>query len=64
MNKERYIVGLSMTEEGKELYVVVDSFHPLATQYLRYFTSRKRAEAECKRLNEEYRKDANNGGVL
>lgn len=57
MNKERYIVGISMTEEGKELYVVVDSFHPLATQHLRYFTARKRAEAECKRLNAEHRKE-------
>lgn len=56
MNKDRYIVELSMTEEGKALYVVVDSFHPLATQYLRYFSARKRAESECKRLNAEYRK--------
>lgn len=56
MKKERYIVGLSMTEEGKELYVVVDSWHPLATQHLRYFSARKRAEAECKRLNAEHRK--------
>jgi len=57
MSKERYVVGMSMTEEGKELYVVVDSFFPLATQYLRYFSARKRAEAECKRLNVEYRKE-------
>ena len=56
MKKERFFVGLSMTEEGKELYAVVDSHHPLATQYLRYFTARKRAEAECKRLNAEHRK--------
>lgn len=61
MKKERFIVGLSMTKDGKELYAVVDSHHPLATQYLRYFTARNRAEAECKRLNEEYRKNQNNG---
>lgn len=57
MKKERFIVGLSISEEGKELYVVVDSFHPLATQNLRYFSARKRAESECKRLNNEHRKE-------
>lgn len=53
---ERFIVGLSRSEEGEVLYAVIDSFHPLAIQYLRYFTARKRAEAECKRLNAEHRK--------
>lgn len=61
MNKARFIVGVTSTEDQKVLYVVVDSHHPLSTQYLRYFTARKRAEAECKRLNAEHRKEQTHG---
>lgn len=53
--KKRYRLALHATEDGKSLYIIYDSTKDIAQQLLvgkiKYFSNRRKAEAECKRLN-------------
>lgn len=53
--KDRFRLAIHTTEDGKDLYLIYDSTQDLAVQLLsrkiKYFSNRRKAEAEAKRLN-------------
>lgn len=53
--KKRYRLAIRATEDEKILYIIYDSTKDIAQQLLagkiKYYSNRRKAEAECKRLN-------------
>lgn len=50
-----YRIAIHTTEDGKDLYIIYDSTQDLHAQLLtgeiKYYSNRRKAEAECKRRN-------------
>jgi hypothetical protein len=53
--KDPYRLAIHTTEDGKDLYIIYDSTKDLHAQLLtgkiKYYSNRRKAEAECKRRN-------------
>ena len=53
--KDPYRLAIHTTEDGKDLYIIYDSTQDLHEQLLtgkiKYYSNRRKAEAECKRRN-------------
>lgn len=54
--KKLYKVALTESEEGHTMYLVYDCLQSLVTQPLKYFSNKRKAEAEARKLNAEQRK--------
>lgn len=62
-NKERYRIAMHTTEDDVDLYFIEDTtkdiVQQLMTENIKYYSNRRRAEAECKRLNKQINKKEN-----